>query len=454
MQKRLTAVEQFSTFLLVTDSSRFITRWQFDPKLRRNIEQIEQKQTINPECLAYEFLVNLKSKPTIIEQYHLTSYLQEVCYWTSKGVYNRLGSIINSLTWEECFLVGNEVTIKPQKLLACYSKNGGSKITTYAQRRLNTIIADNIYQNRGWKLCSDWGLLKRMSKIKRKQTLTQIAGLTGNKLTEYLLVWQCFVDNYTSGTPQKSRSLLAPNSAQLKLMTEQYNLLAEKLLNFKSILTVDDFKERLEFCSEKARQFTNPSTISYPVIPKGVAENNPMTYVESQEKAQEYEKISQILTQAFEEMSLEYQAIFYLWLGLDLTQQEIVTILQVAYPDFIKEQYQLSRQITKARKCLLDAIFDYKLGKNVKPNQSQVKELKQPLEQWLTEYIELQLLTMVEKCYQEMELNNLTDISSVSEQLNLQINKKLASKLKINIPESVKINNKFNLIIEQVLTRL
>lgn len=77
-----------------------------------------------------------------------------------------------------------------------YQVKYGTKITTYAQTRLNTIIKDTVYRNRQWKLLSDWGLLTKIGIKRAESILTIQGGLKDNKLQECLLAWQCYLDNY------------------------------------------------------------------------------------------------------------------------------------------------------------------------------------------------------------------------------------------------------------------
>ncbi len=173
---RVNINDKFSTFLLIVDTQKNIFVWKKDLKLKLNIKKIITKTVDNSEIIAYNFLNIVREKNQNIIASHLTSYLQESCYWAARQVYNQKQNTINLLTLEECFSSGNEATIKPEKILKNYQINAGSKITTYAQIRLKTIITDNIYRDRKWKLLTNWGLLKKISKSKRKRVLQEIGG--------------------------------------------------------------------------------------------------------------------------------------------------------------------------------------------------------------------------------------------------------------------------------------
>lgn len=287
---RLNIVDKFSTFLSITDSYKFILHWRIDYKLKKNIKKIILQSSVEADILAYQMLNNLRINNNLILRHHLTSYLQEISYWTTKYVYFHLNNIITPLTLDECFLLASEAITQPEKILRKYQFDGGSKITTYAYTRLKTIVADKIYLSRNWKLLTNWGLLKKISKSNRENILKNIGGLTENKLKEYLLVWQCFVDNYTSFSTTKNKSLSPPNLAQLKLMTSQYNLLGKKIFEFTSELTMEEFKERVEFCGEKARLFINPVTVEYPEDKEINQEENYIHYFNDLEEYQQKEK--------------------------------------------------------------------------------------------------------------------------------------------------------------------
>lgn len=464
MITRSNIVDKFSTFLSIADSYRFILHWQTDYKLKTNIEKLIFQPLVDANILAYQFLSDLRLNNQLILRHHLTSYLQEVCYWATRYVYFRLSNVIDSLTLDECFLLASEAVTQPEKLLRKYQLDGGSKITTYAHTRLKTAIADKIYISRSWKLLTNWGLLKKIGKSKRENVLKEIGGLKEEKLAEYLLVWQCFVDNYVFSSPHRNKSLSSPNLSQLNLMTNQYNVLAKKILNFPSELTIEDFKTRIEFCGEKARKLINPITIEYPEDKEINGEENPNHYLSYLEKNQAETEINQILTTTFNRLNLPSQSIFYLSEALGLTQQQIIKTIQLTYPNFPSQQYQLSRKIEKIRKYLLNAVIQNFKGENITISKDEIKPLIQLLKQWLTEYIESETLLLCQESYQEIDDNqqklikknyfksfqdNLSIINNISPQLINLLKEKLNKKLNLKLEEDILINNNLNLWLER-----
>lgn len=462
MIPRTNIIDRFSTFLSIIDSHRFILHWQKDYRLKTNIEKIIYQQEYDEENLAYQILIAIRLKPQKILSHHLTSYLQEVCYWATKQVYLSLNNIINSLSLCECFLWGNEAIIESDKILRKYQPNKGSKITTYAQTRLKTIIKDKVYLHRGWKLLTNWGLLKKIPKSKREKVLQQIGGLKGDSLTEYLLVWQCFVDNYTSASPHKNQPLSSPSLSQLKMMTNDYNILIKNILPSGIELTLDDLKKRIEFCGENARLFINPSTIELPENEQ-IDDNsdNTLTFLENN---QEINNINQILTTTFNNLDTISQSIFYLAEGLNFTQQKIIDTLQLANADFHKTQDKLSKHIKKIRKILLDTVMQKLTGKKGKIEENKTKSLIFILKSWLTEYIESQILLLCEKSFLEIDikqqiylkkiyfqssLNNLSLTDNIPSEMINSLRENFKKKLNLKLQDDTMTNHNLTLWLEK-----
>lgn len=448
MIPRTNLLDRFSTFLSFRDSDRFILDWQRDYPLKIHLEKIinQEKYDIDEEKLAYKFLISIRLKPQQTLSYHLTSYLQEVCYWATKQVYLSVNNKVNSLTLSECFLWGNEAIIKPEKILRKYHNNMGSKITTYAQTRLKTIIKDQVYLSRGWKLLTNWGLLKKIAKSKRQQVLQQTGGLTGDTLAKYLLVWECFVNNYVSASPHKNNSLSPPSLSQFKVMISDYNSLAKERLNFPSELSIEQFKNKIEFCGEKARLFINPSTIELPQDQEIISNDNPENYLTTIDNNHHNQEINQILTSSFNNLNLLSQSFFYLAEGLNFTQQQIIKTIQLTNPDFRCQQYQLSKKIEKIRKSLLDTVIQNLKGKKEKIDKDKIKSLIAILKPWVTEYIESQILLLCEKSFLEIDINQQTSLKEnyfQSSSDNFSFTDKIPSEIINNLREN--FNEKLNL---------
>lgn len=464
MINRLNIVDKFSTFLSIIDNYKFTLHWITDYKLKKNIQKIISESPIETETLAYQMLIDLRINNDLILQHHLASYLQEISYWATRYVYYRLHNIINALTLDECFLFANEAITQPEKLLRKYQFDGGSKMTTYANTRLKTLVTDKIYLSRNWKLLTNWGLLKKIAKSRREKILQGVGGLKEDKLKEYLLVWQCFVDNYVSSSPHRNKSLSPPNFAQLNIMTQQYNLLGKKILKLTSDLTVEEFKTRVEFCGEKARLFINPVSIEFSENKEINQQENNHNYLTNLEINQENAKINQILANTFQSLNVDSQSIFYLAEGFGFTQQQVIQTIKQTNSTFPTQQYQLSRNIEKIRKLLLDAIIKNLKEDNKQINIENIKSLIQLLKQWLTEYIESEILLLCRESFLSIETHQQESIKEtyfkfffdttltfnyIPTQLIHIFRDKLNKKLNLKLEEDTFINDNLNLWLEK-----
>lgn len=84
-----------------------------------------------------------------------------------------------------------------------------------------------------------------------------------------------------------------------------------------------------------------------------------------------------ILTNAFYELDLTQKILFELWKGLQLTQTEIAEIMGVNYGEFVREQYQVTRQINSTRQELLEKLVREILADSqITITKQKFKELK------------------------------------------------------------------------------
>lgn len=87
-----------------------------------------------------------------------------------------------------------------------------------------------------------------------------------------------------------------------------------------------------------------------------------------------------ILTNAFYELDLTQKILFELWKGLQLTQTEIAEIMGVNYGEFVREQYQVTRQINSTRQELLEKLVREILADSqITITKQKFKELKKIL---------------------------------------------------------------------------
>lgn len=414
---RTIITDKFSTFLCLEDSGK--ASWKTDIILRKHIQNFLEKSRISKQSditpqeenkIAYFFLDKVRggeTKNINIFKNHLSSYLQEACYWASREVYNRMDRrIVGSVSIADCFAWGNEEVSQPERLLKTYRIDGGSRITTYAKRRLTTIVGEkvNSYLKRK-NAASDWGLLKGISRKKLEEILRKEGGFGEEEIKKHLLAWQCFKDNY-SGI-RRHGILQPPDYCQWQLITQQYNLAINQICQQPLFLTSPQIREKLETCVKLIRRSENPPNVSYEGISYSLGEeegrgelsdfSGDLANLENPKS----KHLEETLKKNFEALDKTSQAIFYLGLGLDLTQTQIVEVIGKIQPE-IRQQYQLSRRIKKIKMHLIESARIGITAYENNPQCGEIKDIIPTLEEWLQEYVAHRIIDVATETYESL----------------------------------------------------
>ncbi|PHV63278.1 hypothetical protein CSQ80_05955 [Cyanobacterium aponinum IPPAS B-1201] len=469
MQKRTNLVMQFSSFLcLKEESSSLITYWKITPELEQNMRQLLDQQEILAEeddLIAQEFLEWLRDNQDNLKKKHLIAYLQESCFFATKKVYQRFKNCWNIFTWQDYFQWANLLLASPTKLLAKYNQSLRYKLTTYARSKIESQLIDRAYQYMGWERASDWGLLRQLKSGTRKKCLQIIGGLKDSDLEKYLLVWECFNVVYSSKTIKKNQKLPPPSANHFLKITQEYNFIVKnKGANLPNI-NQEECNLIISNCIEFARQYCSPKILNSGEYTENLVDQVSVNVREEKElQKEEYNQVDTILTNAFYELDLSQKILFELWKGLQLTQTEIAEIMGVNYGEFVREQYQVTRQINSTRQELLEKLVREILADSqITITKQKFKELKNPLDQWLQEYCKEVLSQKITEIYQLLSDNekstimnnfqekNFTDSDTLNHDLN-PLAKKLKTKLiedyQLFFPETNHINLCFVHLVE------
>lgn len=469
MQKRTNLVMQFSSFLcLKEESSSLITYWKITPELEQNMRQLLDRQQIiaeNDDLIAQQFLECLRENQDNLKTKHLVAYLQESCFFATKKVYQRFKIYGNLFTWQDFFQWANLFLASPTQLLAKYNRNRNYKLITYARSKIEAQLIDQTYQYMGWERASDWGLLKQLKTGTRKKCLEMIGGLKGSDLDKYLLVWECFNLIYSPKTVKKNQTLPPPSENHFMKVSEEYNFICQKQnLNLPS-LSKEECTKIIHNCVEFARNYCNPQTLNSSEYINNLTDEFNSSIQEKELKKEEHNQVNTVLNRGFSELDMEEKLLFYLWKGLQLTQTEIAEIMSLNYEEFINEQYQVTRKINLTRRKLLEKLIEEILiDSQVELNQEKFKELKNPLDYWLTEYCQNILEEKIMSIYQSLPItekllikNNIqnkynNDASQLDDSLLMPIANNLknilAQEYQLVFPENEKIDHAFINIVE------
>lgn len=392
MKKREDIVEQFSTFLSfvnVNSGSNLI--WQTDPELERYIKNlIATEPHANKEFWARYFLqiirgsnsqtktefyqtsgirnknkgsFSLFSSPNLensisdfIAGRHLSAYLQEACLWASQKSYQRFKFLRHKYPLEEYFQIANAAANPPGKLLNNFHVEYlQTNIEGYARTALVRFISNTIYRQdieAKREKFSDYGLLKDLSHKELKEALIY-QGINQNKIKSHCLAWQCFDEIYQQNQTQ-GNSIKSPTPTQIAEITSYYNQ-RQNQLNFWATADEEKTQEMLSTCIQAARDYRTKRFL--PLEEYDYISDICPTPLDTLIQEETWQQVQSVVSRLFLNMPEEGQIIFKLWLGLNLTQTEIVAVLNVKYPQ-LQKQYQVARKIAIYNKKLLRDLAD------------------------------------------------------------------------------------------------
>jgi len=167
MQRRTTITELFSTFVQFSDD-RF-ERWMRDRQLYHSIETYLAKKSRASQSEKFWALYWYKlwqAQTHLRAAAHLNAYLQEPCYWAIKSITQRFVSV--PWTLADGF---QGVIAHADRILKGYRPDYGSDLKAYARTAFSNLIRDQLRQQGDAYICSDWGLLRRLSQAQLQRSL-------------------------------------------------------------------------------------------------------------------------------------------------------------------------------------------------------------------------------------------------------------------------------------------
>ncbi|MEL6554642.1 MAG: sigma-70 family RNA polymerase sigma factor [Cyanobacteria bacterium J06621_11] len=287
-------------------------------------------------------------------QSHLAAYLQESCYWAALDVTERFTSI--QFTLADGFQIA--ITCL-EKILKGYRPGYGSRLAVYARTAFGNFLRDRMRQQKVIHICSDWGLLRKLSQTQLKESLLA-AGFV--ELASPLLVWRCFKAVCIPDPRRTVRTLPPPTERQLIALAERYNRLRSQVSSALPKIETQAVSTVLSQLVQAARTYLNPkiTSLNDPQYDGSGNEilnelrvserHTPMAQllaVESlaQQKAQQ-QQIGAVLLSAITNFDARQQTLLHLYYHARLTQSEIAFELNL-------KQYQVSRQLSRIRQQLL-----------------------------------------------------------------------------------------------------
>ncbi|WP_035985255.1 sigma-70 family RNA polymerase sigma factor [Leptolyngbya sp. KIOST-1] len=389
MQLRNTIIDLFSTFIRFADD-RFDS-WISDRRLKKAMEDRLTQADAAAQSEGFWALYWHKCWPTHPQaEAHLQAYLQEPCFWATQRITQRFGS--DQWTLADGFQTAIAHT---PSILKRYRPDYGSDLRAYAQTAFGNVVRDQMRQQQAANVCSDWGLLRRLSRVQIRRSL-EAAGIAQIEAT--ILLWQCFKAVCRLDPQRSVRALPPPTPDQLVQMAARYNRLRVQLSPIPARLEGEDLVAKLQPIVQAARSHLVPKVTSldqpqFDVIAPAPldslsGDDLPMArllaaeaYAEQRRRVQQLEAV---LGEAIAALTPADQTLLRFYYQEQLTQTAIAQQLDI-------QQYQVSRRLNRVRQQLLANVAQWSQKTlHISLNSAVLASMSDAIHEWLQRHYQKQ----------------------------------------------------------------
>ncbi|MBC1236283.1 sigma-70 family RNA polymerase sigma factor [Nostoc sp. 2RC] len=386
MYSRQHIIEIFSTFVLFKGD--VFDRWVTDSKLRRSMQNcLEQSSFQESEtfwAIYWHRIWQTQASPMAVA--HITAYLQEVCYWVARKMK------MNVLSQHSIADFFQTAIARIDKVLRGFNPQLSSNLKTYAEFTFSNLIKDLLRQQQEVDICSDWGLLHKVSQKRLVESLKQ-GGYPSQIIARYVLVWNCFLQVYAPNNAATAHKLMKPDNATLQAIAKLYN--TERLSQSSShpACTPENVESWLIATAKAVRFYEYPASVSLDVPAPGQETgelldrlsndfqesvlNEIIIQEEVENIKQQSREINKILSDALAKLDTTAQVLLQTYYKQGLTQQDIAQHLGV-------KQYTVSRQLTKIKKTLLMELAQWSQKTlHISVTSDVIDSMSNSLEEWL-----------------------------------------------------------------------
>ncbi len=385
MQPRQNIIEIFSTFVQF-DGDRF-SHWAIESSLHRSIKSClchTPKETSEIFWVLYWYKFWQVSETKLLAKQHLAAYLQEPCYWTSQKTAATFVSTQYKLS--DCFQIA---IAQVDRVLKGFNPEQGSTLKNYADIIFGSAIRETLRQRHEVDICTDWGLLRKISQ-KRLQESLENTGLSSETITTYVLAWNCFKTLYVPTKASNSRQLSRPDHQTWEAIAQAYNSQSAHQVNPQTL------EKWLLSIAKAARNYLYPTPDSLNVSKGGgnsweLLDNlsgteqqslihELVTQEEEQTRISQQADINKLLVKAIAQLELQVQKILQLYYAQQLNQDTIAKQLDM-------KQYTVSRRLTKARETLLQSLANWSQDTlHIAVTSDLLTSMSNVMEEWLHNY--------------------------------------------------------------------
>jgi RNA polymerase sigma factor (sigma-70 family) len=382
MHPRQSIIEIFSTFVQFA-GDRF-SNWAIESRLRRSIQgclQQAPQETSEYFWVLYWYKFSQVTESQFLATQHLTAYLQETCYWVCQKTTASFTS--NQYQLSDCFQIA---IAQVDKILQGFNPKQNFRLKNYASAIFSNAIRETLRQRHEVDICTDWGLLRKVTKKRFLAALTT-AGLSENEMNAFLLVWNCFKTLYVPKTTGTSRQLSRPDETTWEAIAQSYNSQSRQSVNSQTL------EKWLLIAAKTVRKYLYP-TLNSLNTPQGgddsgewmdnlpgIAQPSLISEIIAQEEAQErfsqQTQMNQLLIGEITQLEPQLQQILQLYYTQCLTQDKIAKQLEMP-------QYTVSRRLKKAQEILLRSLANWSRDTlHISVTLDILKNMSVVLEEWL-----------------------------------------------------------------------
>ncbi len=391
MRPRDRLIDQFSTFALLKEDSFW--RWIAEPRLERSMQQQltnTSQPTTDDRVWALCWYRQLTKHS--LAQSHLTAYLQEVCYWIAIEMTRRLKS--SQYTPADYFQIAN---IEIPRVFKSFNPDRNNNLKIYAKLVLTNALKDLLRQRQVADVCSDWSLLRKVSKKRIGEVLLQ-QGTVEPEVARYQFAWFCFKTVYVP-LERNSQGLPPPDPIVWSKIVELYNTKRQHQLVFPcEVLTPAQMELQMTKLAKWIRSYLYPpiDSLNRSKSEPGTGEiqddltdpsnsksllDTAIEQAEFDRRMRQQSELETILTQALANLSPELRSILQLFYREGLSQQELANRLQMSQPTIF-------RRIKQAESQLLAALLVWIESKlNKLPDPNELKDISTNLRAWLIDRV-------------------------------------------------------------------
>ena len=398
MPPRNTLLALFSTFADLQDDR--IRCWISDARLQRNMirhlaqtptEKGPEDRTRSEKIWVHYWIrqwrdghpeAQSKTRSSLSQQ-HLSAYLQESFYWTAQKITQRFPGTSQSTS--DLF---QSASLELPRLLQGYNSDLGSSLKSYAAMVLFNNLKDQLRQRREIDICSQWSLLRKVSKRCVRETLLSV-GINDRLGNNYFQAWICFNICYIPASAQGTERLAPPDCNGWQRITDEYN----QNYQDEPAITPQEIEARLLKLTTwiRSRFYPNVGSLNQTragyesgEIQDDLVDDEPVTLLDRaieqeaiQERTAQHLALKCILEQALSQLDPEAQVLLQLFYQEHLSQSTIAQHLGV-------NQSQISRRLQKAEAQLLQRLLDWirqQTHEFLKP--AELKPISDRLKEWL-----------------------------------------------------------------------